>query len=126
MTTPAVFAWASANLAVQALLGTTPCRFWPFSSAPQPGGDGYSLPYAVFQSVYGTPANYIGHVPDADQMGVQVDAYARTASEARTVLEVLRDALEPHGYVVAFTGEERDVETGLYRCGLTAEFWTDR
>lgn len=127
MSAPPLLIWANASAAVVALLRTgSVTRFWPFGIAPKPHQDGYALPYAVWQSVYGAPANYLGRVPDADQAGIQVDAYATTVSEARAVSVALRDALEPHGYVVAYNGEDRESETGLYRVGFTAEFWTDR
>lgn len=108
------------------MLGSNPTRFWPFASAPQPSQPLYGLPYAVWQLVYGSPANYINQTPDSDNVGIQVDAYATTATEARNVFEALRDAFEPYGYVVAYNGEDRDQATGLYRVGFTVEFWTDR
>jgi hypothetical protein len=123
---PPIFTYASASIAVKALIGTSPVRFWPFASAPQPGQPLYALPYAVWQLVYGQPENYLGDLPDTDQAGIQVDAYAPTVTAARAVLMALRDAFEPFGYVVAYNGEEKDQPTGLYRASLTVEFWTDR
>lgn len=120
-----LFPIASSAPAVTALLGASPTRFWPFSSAPQEGQPGYSLPYAVFQQVYGTPEQYLGKISDIDNLGVQIDAYATTGSQARSVAFALRNALEPHGYVVSYNGEERDADTGLYRVGFTFELWQD-
>src|SRR5690606_23122926 len=65
-------------------------------------------------------------LPDSDNVGIQVDAYATTATAARDVGVALRDAFEPYGYVVAYNGEDRDTATGLYRFGFTVEFWVDR
>lgn len=123
---PPIFQYAAASTAVKAALGSKPVRFWPFDSSPQPGQAGYGLPYAVWQLVYGSPSNYLGQVPDSDNTGIQVDAYAPTATLARDAAIALRGALEPHGYVVSYTGESRDPPTGLYRVGFTVEFWTDR
>lgn len=123
---PPIFQYAAASIAVKAALGSKPVRFWPFGESPQPGQPGYGLPYAVWQLAYGSPANYINQVPDADNAGIQVDAYGSSASEARAVMESLRDALQSHGVVVSYTGEERESATGLYRAGFTIEFWTDR
>lgn len=68
----------------------------------------------------------MGDLPDSDNGGFQVDAYAKTDSEARQLGLALRDAFEPHGYVVAYNGEDMDDPTGLYRFSFTVEFWTDR
>lgn len=123
---PPIFTYATASTAVTTLLGSTPTRFWPFGSAPQKGQPGYGEPYAVWQLVYGNPANYLGNLPDSDNTGIQVDAYATTVTQARNVMTALRDAFEPHGYVVAYNGEDRDAPSGLYRASFTVEFWTDR
>lgn len=123
---PPIFTYAAASTAVTSLLGSNPTRFWPFASAPQKGQDGYGVPYAVWQLVYGSPENYINQLPDSDNVGIQVDAYATTATAARNVGVALRDAFEPYGYVVAYNGEDRDTATGLYRFGFTVEFWVDR
>jgi hypothetical protein len=112
--------------AVTSLIGTNPVRFWPFASAPQPPSNLYGTPYAVWQLVYGSPENYINQTPDIDSGGYQIDAYATTVSEARAVLYALRDAFEPHGHVVAYNGEEKDIPTGLYRAGMTFDFWAAR
>jgi hypothetical protein len=125
---PPIFTYAKASGSVVALLqsGTGPLRFWPFAEAPQKGETFYGLPYAVWQLMHGRPANYINQIPDADNSGILVDAYAETVSAARTVMLALRDAFEPFGYVTAYNGEERDQSTGLYRSGFTVEFWKDR
>lgn len=123
---PPIFGYAAGSNVVKALLGTTPVRFWPFGEAPQPGEPGYGVPYAVWQLAYGAPENYINQPPDADNAGIQLDAYADSATKARAVMAALRDAFEPHGYVVACNGEDREAATGLYRTSFTVEFWTDR
>lgn len=123
---PPLFEWVKADAVCVSFLGAAPVRFWPFRSAPQPGQPGHGHPYAVWQLVYGAPANYMNQRPDSDNPGVQIDAYATTASEARAVSDALKFALETHGHVVSYNGEDRDIETGLYRAGFTAEFWTDR
>lgn len=124
--TPPLFTWATASAAVKNLLGTNPTRFWPFHQAPHVNDAVAAAPYAVWQVVYGAPTNYIGTMPDSDNTGIQVDCYAATATEARNVMLALRDAFEPHGIVTNYNGEERDAPTGLYRAGMTLEFWTDR
>lgn len=118
-----LFPWVSQYAPATAILGSSPTRFWPFSSAPQKGQPGYGIPYAVFQNVYGTPEQFLGEVSDIDNIGVQVDAYADTAVKSRAAAIAIRDALEPYGYVTAYNGEEKDADTGLYRVGFTFEVW---
>lgn len=119
---PDVFTIAVADAAVTALLGSNPTRLWPFGEAPQDE----DRPYAVHQLIYGSPENTLACVPASDLFGVQFDAYAKTVSGARSVAEALRDAYEPHAYVVAWNGEFREAATGLYRVSFTVEFHTDR
>jgi uncharacterized protein DUF3168 len=123
---PAVFQYAKASPEVTALLGSVVTRFWPFDIAPSPDEDNYTLPYSTHQRVYGSPDNTLSCPPSADLQGIQIDAYAATASGARAVVEALRDAMEPHGYVVSLLGDEWEQATGLYRSGFTVEFWTQR
>jgi hypothetical protein len=123
---PPIFEYVAANAGATALLGSSPTRFWPFGLAPQPGSTGYALPYAVHQLVYGTPENTLGCTPTTDNIGLQIDAYGKSATEARAVLTALRDALEPYGYVVSYNGESWEAETGLYRASFTVEFWEER
>jgi hypothetical protein len=123
---PPLLQYAAASAQVTELLGNNPLRFWPFGDAPQPGHRLDGIPYAVWQLVYGAPDNYVNQQPDADGIGVQVDAYGATATEARQVLIALRGALEPYGLVTAYNGEDRDPPTKLYRASLTIEFSTDR
>lgn len=123
MTYPPVFTLAAGSAAVTALLGTNPVRVWPFGMAPQ----NETRPYAVHQLIYGSPENSMSCAPDIDNTGIQLDAFAKTASEAREVANALRDAFEAaHNQVVAWNGETKDVPTGLFRVSMTVEFWTNR
>jgi hypothetical protein len=117
-----VFAIASAAPAVTALLGSAPVRFFLFGEAPQ----GVERPYAVWQTVYGSPENKLADTPDDDRWGVQVDVYADDAATARAAAEAIRNAVEPVAYVVSWNGEFREPETKLYRYSFTTEFLTPR
>lgn len=124
---PPVFEIAKQSAAVLSALGSTPTRLWPFAIAPQPGGQGYGVPYAVHQLVYGAPVNTLGCIPQADNFGIQIDVYAKTATSAREAAATLRDAYEAsHNPVVAWNGEDWEQATGLYRVSFTVEFWPDR
>lgn len=120
---PPIFQIVASSPQAQAVLGVSPTRFWPFSLAPQ----NETRPYAVHQLAYGTPENTLSCPPDTDLMGVQVDAYARSVTEARTAAKAIRDAIESSGSVIsAWNGESWESNTGLYRVSMTAEFWNDR
>lgn len=122
---PNIFQYVAASDPVKALIGTSPVRFWPFSMAPQKGQPGYAVPYAVWQSPYGTPENYLNQLPDIDNLAAQIDIYALTVDSARASAIAIRNAVEPYGHVVSYNGEEKDSATGLYRVGFTVEFWQD-
>lgn len=122
---PNIFQYVSASDSVKALVGESPVRFWPFAMAPQKGQMGYGVPYAVWQSPYGTPQNYLNQFPDIDNLGAQIDVYAQTVDSARSCAIAIRNAVEPYGHVVSYNGEEKDSASGLYRVGFTVEFWQD-
>ena len=67
-----IFAVCSASAQVKALIGSNPVRLYLFGEAPQ----GVTYPYAVWQSVGGTPENFLAGRPDADSYTTQVDVYA--------------------------------------------------
>lgn len=123
---PPVFLYASGSPDVVSLLGVNPTRLWPFSDGPHASNAASQSPYALWQLVYGAPENNLSSTPEADNPGVQVDCYGRTASEARAVLLALRDAFEPHGHVTSYNGEFKEEATGLYRASFTVEFWEYR
>ncbi len=124
---PPIFQIATSSPAVVALLGASPTRFWPFDVAPGPNQQGYAVPYAVHQLAYGTPENTLSCSPDTDLLGVQVDVYAGSATQARTVAAALRDAIEGSGAIIsAWNGEFWERDPDLYRVSMTAEFWNDR
>ena len=124
--TPPIFTTISASAAVKVLLGSSPVRFYPFDLAPQPGTSFYSLPYAVWQIVTGMPENYLGEVPDVDRYTIQIDVYGKTSTEVRSVVEALRDAIEPHAYVTRWGNESTDPETGLNRYGFDVDWHVTR
>lgn len=117
-----VYQIVSASLAVTALLGTNPTRFWPFANAP----DAAQAPYVTWQTITGSPENYISGLPDTDSYTLQVDVYARSPTEARNVARALRDAIELHAHIAAWRGESRDAETKLYRLSFDVDWIVQR
>jgi hypothetical protein len=122
--TAPIFTLCSADAGLQALLEDASgiFRMFPFGEVPE----GESRPYVVFQTVYGSPENYLGNVPDIDSYGIQVDVYAIEASAARDVTIALRDVIEPHAHIVGWSGEMRDPSTRLYRTGFTVDWFVSR
>lgn len=121
---PPVFAIASANSGVTAVLGSAPeTRLWPFGYAKQ----NQTRPYAVWQLVYGNPDNSLSCIPSEDLFGVQVDCYAKTVTDSRAVAAALQSAFEEtYNHVTAYNGEDWEQSTGLYRVSFTVEFWAER
>lgn len=118
-----IFVVCYADTSVQSLLADgAQLRLYPFGEAPQDD----AKPYAVWQVVYGSPENYLGNLPDIDSYGIQVDVYAKTASEARNVAMALRNAIEPVAHVVGWDGESRDPATRAYRHSFTVDWFVDR
>lgn len=97
-------------------------RFYPFGEAPQ----GVALPYAVWQMIFGSPANYLGQLPDMDGVRVQVDVYSDTQERTIASATAIRDALEPHGHMINFADRGRDATTRNYGYMLDFEFFTAR
>ena len=107
---------------VTALLGASPVRLYPFGDAPQDG----PKPYAVWQTIGGAPENYLAGRPDVDGYTLQVDVYAAAGKDARAVAKALRDAIEPHAYIIRWGGESRDPATKSYRYSFDVSWFVPR
>jgi len=118
---PPIFEVCAANSAVKMALGNPP-RIYPFGEAEQ----GTPKPYAVWQTISGSPENYLAQRPDIDSFTLQVDVYAGTAADARACARAIRDAIEPRAYVVRWNGEMRDPDTKSYRVSFDVDWWTPR
>lgn len=126
---PPIFPILSANSAVTALVGAgVNCRVYPFGEGPSPA----AYPYVTWQLVAGTPEQYLGDRPDIDDVRVQIDCWGDGrvgqggARSVNAVADAVRNALEPHGYMVDFGSTERDPDTVSYRYRMDFEFWTHR
>ena len=119
---PPIFATCAASASVKALIGSNPVRLYPFGMAPQ----GVTLPYVVWQSIYGQPENYINQVPDCDKYSLQVDVYANTESSCRAVAMALRDAIEPVAHITNWRGESTDPETLHKRYSFDVDWFVKR
>lgn len=123
MNTPPIFTLCMNDQAVtDALLDDGILRLYLFGMAP----DGVKKPYAVWQLVSGDPINYMHGRPDTERHVLQIDVYADTASESRSVLASIEHAIELDSHIVRYGGESRDPETRNYRSTMDAEWHTYR
>lgn len=123
MNTAPIFQITSADAELSLLLDSDGIfRLFMFGMAPQ----NVERPYAVWQLISGSPQNYISGRPDTEAHTLQIDVYAKTASEARTVLGSLERALEVHCHVRRYNGESRDTETKDYRASMDVDWITYR
>lgn len=111
-----VFAIIKADAICRQLLGSNPCRIYAFGEAPQ----GVKKPYAVWQMVTSTPANYLDQLPDMDGQTIQVDVYADTQDTAQVTALAIRDAVEPFAYLTNSADRGRDSTTRNF--GYMLEF----
>lgn len=119
---PPVFERVKNVAGVQDAFGTDPVRVFPFGQAPSDT----TKPYCVWQTVYGSPQNYLDKVPDGDGWGVQFDVYAPTGAAVRAGAQALRDALQTDAYLVRYGSEGREPDTKLYRYSFDVEFLEPR
>lgn len=120
---PPVFDALSVSAAVKAKIGTPPSmRLYPFGEADQ----NTIKPYVTWQLITGIPENYLGQLPDSDSFRVQLDVWAATQASANETALAVRDAIEPHAYMLNSGGTTRDPETRNYRYMLDVEFQTPR
>lgn len=123
---PPIFQLCSANPEVQSIFGSSPCKIYKFGSAPQKGTQFYSLPYAVWRVITGTPENYLDKAPDIDNPLIQVDIYAATSSEAIDGANVIRDVIEKVAHITSWNGDDRDPETLNYNVSFDVSWFVNR
>lgn len=121
MDTP-FFTVCKADSTVQALLGGTTPRIYPFSAAPQ----NVAKPYAVYQWIDGNPFNTLNCRPDADRAVLQVDVYGSTAKSSTDAAEAIRYAVELDCNITSYRGTDREPETQLYRTGFDLNWLVNR
>lgn len=111
-----------ADPTVQALLGGSEPRIYPFGSAPQD----VAKPYAVYQWVGGSPFNMLNCRPAADRSSLQVDVYGVTPKSSTDAAKAIRYAIELSSYVTTYRGTEREDETKLYRTSFDLDWLVNR
>lgn len=110
---PRIFEMISDDPLIRGKFGRNPVRIYPFGYAPQ---NVSSLgPYAVWQTIGGTPANTLACPPTADDWSVQVDVYSPDVKIAREACATLVEALQEKCWITNWRGESRDFETKSFR-----------
>lgn len=99
-----------------------PMRVFPFGEAPEKT----LLPYVTYTIFSGIPQNTIDKTPQIDNLGTQIDIWAKTANSALDVAAAVRDALEPYAHMVGLGSTLRDPDTKNYRVRLDFDFFTER
>lgn len=110
---PPLLATVSPDSAVRAIFGTSPVRIYPIGDAPAKGEPDYAAPYATFQTIAGSPENYLSGRPDAGEFREQVDVMAPTLSAARAGAKAIMEAVELVAQVVSYNGNRKDADTQL-------------
>lgn len=105
-----LFSLIKADATCTGLLGTDPTRFFEFATAPNLE----TVPYATWQEIQGTPFNIFEGAPSTDMVKAQIDVWASSASEARTVSRAIRRAIDTHG-AITFYSNTWDEDSRLYR-----------
>jgi hypothetical protein len=119
---PPIYAICAASTGVKATFADPP-RVYPFGVAKQ----GETLPYAVQQTISGSPDNALSGVPVSDAWDVQIDVYADTVDSATSGAQALRDAFEAAGvYIIRWGGVSRDPDTDHYRYSFDVSAITSR
>lgn len=93
-----------------AALGSNPVRFFD-GIAPA----GTEAPYATWQEVARIPDNLMDGNSAFDRVTLQLDVWATTGSEARSIARQLRQALKAAGYITAWREEPPTQDSELFR-----------
>lgn len=120
---PPIYSVLQANVSVRSVLGN-PVRVYSFGQAE--ASPNLAKPYLVWQTIGGTPENYLGDRPEVDTWNIQVDIWADDAKSARSVAEKVLNAVEGVAYVMSFNGEDRDPTTGDFRFSFDVDWIVHR
>ncbi|UXY46962.1 tail completion protein gp17 [Stenotrophomonas maltophilia] len=119
---PPIFPLCIASTPVRLAFGDAPTRVYPFGLIENPP----ALPYAVWQTVSGSPENYLAQRPDVDALTTQVDVYAKDEASLVKGATALRDAFEPRGYITRWGSQMLDPETKLLRLSFDVDWLVPR
>ena len=116
------FELCNADPAVQALLGS-PVAIHPWGENLV---ENRRYPYVTFQSVAGSPENYLSGRPDTDSFTLQIDIWCKVPAQARAIAAAIRDAIELRCYITAWRGESVEPATKVYRISFDCDWIVQR
>lgn len=119
MPLPNLFPLVSSSVAVKALIGSSPVRFYRHGSAPQ----GVALPYVTHRSISGIPQNNLSGMPLADDARVQISCWSNDPAEIEVLANAVRAAIEPTWHIQNFSDGGRDPETMNFRIDMDVQVW---
>jgi len=95
---PPFFQVVSADIAVQALLGSTPCRVVPFGEVPAK----MQKPYVAY-SFTTSPENTLSCAPDIDSHAIRVEFVGDSGSSVVDAARAIQVAVEPFAHVLSYS-----------------------
>ena len=111
-----LFALVKASPECQALLGSSPVRFFEFGQAPQLE----IAPYATFQHITGSPYNNLSGPAPADHITAQIDVWTNDSPTCKAVANAIRNAVENNCHVTSWLGTNK--EEGFFRTTFSVQF----
>lgn len=79
-------------------------------------------PYVCWQIINADPEQYLSDASDMDSLYVQIDVYAKTKADTRSVARLVRKVIENDCSIEGYTGCERDPEVNLYRIRIDSRW----
>ena len=116
---PPIYSTLRASSAVVAIVGD---RIGAFGEIHQDE----SRPYVTHQIIAGLPENQLSDVPDTDLMQIQLNCYHATEAGVQTLVESVRDAIEPVAHVTGYPVVQRESATRLYVVAIQVDWWLNR
>lgn len=124
-----VYALLAAQPAITALINAPPeMRCFSAGMIPESPTLNAAMPCVTHMVVSGNPANMLARAPSIDRAFTQVNVWALTAVGAKTLMELVRDALEDNGANAMFSTPQDTYESDTKRFGwiLEFDFWVPR
>lgn len=79
-------------------------------------------PYVCWQIINTDPEQYLSEASDMDSLYVQIDIYAKTKGDVRTIAQLVRKVIGDYCTVESYTGCELEQETSLYRIRIDSRW----
>jgi len=96
-------------------------RIFPFSFSKKKGFD-LTKPYAVWQTVGGSPDNVLEGGACSDSVEVQIDVYAQSVDDCRQGANLIEAAIESECMITRYFTEEFEQDTKLFRATFGASW----